>query len=227
LQLSNHAKCSRRDKELFRLLESQGALSTDQIRLLLFPGTCLRIVQRRLKKLTEAGRIRRERISIDEPYYYYSNKKPGQLEHVLGVSWIYTWVRLSLNESLSLHSFDREVTYKILRPDAFIGIKSTWSDRFTFFYAEMDIAESGHDFGDKVKRYCEYFSSGAYLDQWWVPLAKRFPVIRVVTTGNVKKLEKRIVKANSSNLEFQVFSLNTVKEECLNGRSSSPSIRVR
>lgn len=224
--LNNHAKCSRRDKELYRLLETQGALSTDQIRLLLFPDTCLRIVQRRLKKLTENGKIKRERISIDEPYYYYSTKKPGQLEHVLGVSWIYTWVRLSLNESLSLHSFDREVTYKTLRPDAFIGVKSTWSNKFTFFFAELDIAESGHDFGEKVKRYCEYFSSGSYLNQWWVPLAKRFPIIRVITTGNVKKLEKRITKANTQNLEFQVFSLNNVKEECLNGASSRRSLRA-
>ncbi|MDP4158361.1 MAG: hypothetical protein Q8911_01170 [Bacillota bacterium] len=224
--MNNHAKCSRRDRELFRLLDTQGSLNTDQIRLLLFPNTCLRIVQRRLKKLTDAGRIRRERLSIDEPYYYYASKKPGQLEHVLGVSWIYTWVRLSLNDSISLHNFDREVTYKTLRPDAFIGVKNTWSNSFTFFYAELDIVESGHDFGEKVKRYNDYFSSGAYLDQWWVPLAKRFPIIRVVTTGNAKKLERRIAKANNQDLEFQVFSLNQVKEECLNGASSRRSLRA-
>ncbi|WP_040413462.1 hypothetical protein [Desulfosporosinus sp. OT] len=211
---------------MFRLLESHGALSTDQIKFLLFPSTCLRIVQRRLKKLTESGRIRRERISIDEPYYYYATKKPGQLEHVLGVSWIYTWVRLSLNDSISLHNFDREVTYKTLRPDAFIGVKGTWSNLFTFFFAEFDIIESGHDFGEKVKRYCEYFSSGAYLNQWWVPLAKRFPIIRVVTTGNVKKLGERIARANTHNLEFQVFSLKQVKEECINGTGSSRSLRA-
>lgn len=223
--LSHHKKCSHRDSQLFRLLETQGALSTEQIQLLLFNHNVPHTTRRRLKKLTDKGRIKRERISIDEPYYYYINKKPGQLEHVLGVSWIYTWVRLSLNESISLHNFDREVTYKTLRPDAFIGVKATWSNNFTFFFAELDIAESGHDFGDKVKRYCEYFYSGAYLNQWWVPLAKRFPIIRVVTTGNVKKLEKRIARANTANLEFQVFSLNQVKEECLNGSSSRRSIR--
>jgi len=224
--LNHHKKCCLRDKELFRLLETQGALNTDQIKLLLFPDTCLRIVQRRLKKLTDAGKIRRERVSIDEPYHYYVGKKPGQLEHVLGVSWIYVWVRLSLPHGVTIHNFDREVTYKTLRPDAFIGVKSPWSNSFSFFYTEMDIAESGHDFGEKVKRYCEYFSSGAYQSQWWVPLAKRFPVIRVVTTGNVKKLEKRIAKANTSNLEFQVFSLNQVKEECLNGASSRSRLRA-
>lgn len=224
--LSNHQKCSRRDKELFRLLETQGALSTEQIQLLLFRDNVPHTARRRLKKLTETGKVKRCRVSIDEPYYYYAERKPGQLEHVLGVSWIYTWVRLSLNESISLHNFDREVTYKTLRPDAFIGVKSTWSDSFTFFFAELDIAESGHDFGEKVKRYNEYYSSGDYLNQWWVPLAKRFPIVRVITTGNVKKLEKRITKANTHNLEFQVFSLSQVKEECLNGNSSRRSIRA-
>lgn len=224
--LSNHAKCSHRDKELFRLLESQGALSTEQIHLLLFRDNVPHTTRRRLKKLTDKGRIKRERVSIDEPYYYYSIKKPGQLEHVLGVSWIYTWVRLSLNESIYLHNFDREVTYKTLRPDAFIGVKATWPNSFTFFFAELDISESGHDFGEKVKRYCEYFASGAYLNQWWVPLAKRFPIIRVVTTGNVKNLEKKIAKTNTANLEFQVFSLEQVKEECANGSSGRRSVRA-
>jgi hypothetical protein len=125
-----------------------------------------------------------------------------------------------------LHNFDREVTYKTLRPDAFMGVKNTWSNTFTFFFAELDISESGHDFSEKVARYNAYFSSGSYLDQWWVPLTKRFPVIRVVTTGNVKKLEKKIAKTNVNNLEFQVFRLNQVKEECLNGASSKRSLRA-
>ena len=225
--LSNHAKCSHRDKELFRLLETQGALNTDQIKLLLFPDSCLRIVQRRLKKLTETGRIKRSRLAIDEPYYYYSTKKPGQLEHVLGVSWIYTWVNSSLSTAMVLHSFEREVVHKALRPDALICVKGVWSNSLSFFYAEFDISESGHDFGEKVKRYNEFYSTGEYLKMWWVPLAKRFPVIRVVTTGRIDTIQKKIAKENVNNLEFQVFSLEQVKEECLNGRSSARSIRAR
>lgn len=224
--LNNHKKCSHRDKELFRLLESQGALSTDQIRLLIFSNTCLRIVQRRLKKLTEAGKIRRGRVSIDEPYHYYSDKKPGQLEHVLGVSWIYTWVCSSLNDVIQLHSFDREVVHKALRPDALICVKKAWSSSLAFFYAEFDIAESGHDFAEKVKRYNDFYSSGEYLKMWWVPLTKRFPVIRVVTTGKIDSIQRKIAKANVNNLEFQVFSLNQVKEECFNGSSSKRSLRA-
>jgi len=207
-------------------LETQSALNTDQIKLLLFHDTCLRIVQRRLKKLTETGRIKRSRLSIDEPYYYYANKKPGQLEHVLGVSWIYTWVNSSLSTAMVLHSFEREVVYKTLRPDALICVKNTWSSSFSFFYAEFDIAESGHDFGEKVRRYNEFYASGEYLKMWWVPLTKRFPVIRVVTTGRIDAIQKKIAKENVNNLEFQVFSLQRIKEECLNGNSSRRSIRA-
>lgn len=213
MRLTNHKKGSLRDKELFRLLESQSALNTDQIRLILFPNTCLRIVQRRLKKLTDTGKIKRGRVSIDEPYHYYSEKKPGQLEHTLGVSWIYTWVVNGLTKGHELHSFDREVTHKTLRPDALICVKS-WKGSLSLFYAELDIAESGHDFAEKAKRYNEFYSSGEYLKQWWVPLSKRFPIIRVVTTGSIKSIEKKIAKENANGLEFQVFTLDQIKEEC-------------
>lgn len=223
--LSNHKKGSLRDKELFRLLESQGALDTDQIRLLLFPSTCLRIVQRRLKKLTDAGKIRRTRISIDEPYYYYM-VKPGQFEHVLGVSWIYVWIRLTLTSMERIHCFDREVKdYKLVRPDAFAGVKNLWKDSIAFFFIELDIDESGNDFGVKVKRYNDLYISENYLNQWWVPLSKRFPPIIVVTTGKVKKITGKIQKENVHNLEFRVYSLEQVKGECLHGRGSGSSLR--
>lgn len=224
--LSNHKKCSRRDKELFRLLEANRALNTDQIQLLLFKDNIPHTTRRRLKKLTEAKRVKRDRLSINEPYFYYLDKKPGQIEHVLGVSWIYTWVCSSLSGITQLYGFEREVTYKTLRPDALICVKSAWSKSFSFFYGEFDITESGNDFGEKVRRYNEFYNSGEYLKMWWVPLAKRFPIIRVVTTGKVDSLLKKITKENVNNLEFQVFSLNQVKEECLHGSSSRRSLRA-
>jgi len=225
--LSNHKKGSHRDRELFRLLETQGALNTDQIRLLLFKNTCLRIVQRRLKKLADRKVIKRARISLDEPNYYYMGIKPGQLDHVLGVSWIYVWIRLTLSNLERLHCFDREVKdYKLVRPDAFVGVKNLWKDSISFFFVELDIDESGNDFGVKVKRYNDLYISENYLNQWWVPLSKRFPSIIVVTTGRMKKLQEKIQKENAHNLEFRVYSLDQVKEECLHGSSRSSSLRA-
>lgn len=159
----------------------------------------------------------RKRPSIDEPYYYYLSKKPGQVDHVLGVSWIYTWVITSLTSVEKLHSFDREVDYRTLRPDALIAVRNTWTNLISFFFAEMDIVESGHDFAEKVKKYNDFYISKSYLSQWWSAVAKRFPVIRVVTDGSNKSLVDKINKANVCGLEFQVYSLDQVKEECLHG----------
>ena len=224
--LSNHKKGSLRDRELFQLLETQRALNTDQIQLLLFGDNVPHTTRRRLRKLVDSKKIKRDRVSINEPYFYYLDKKPGQIDHALGVSWIYTWVCSSLSDVIHLHSFEREVVHKTLRPDALICVKNTWSNSFSFFYAEFDIAESGHDFAEKVKRYNEFYVSSEYLKMWWVPLAKRFPIIRVVTTGKVESILLRIAKENVNNLEFQVFSLEQVKEECLHGSGSRCSIRT-
>jgi len=225
--LNHHKKCSHRDKALFRLLESQGALDTDQIQHLLFGDNVPHTARRRLKKLYDTKKIKRDRFSINEPYFYYLDKKPGQVEHVLGVSWVYVWIMSTLTNMEKIHCFDREVKdYKIIRPDAFVGVKNLWKDSISFYFVELDIDESGHDFGIKAGRYNELYKSEGYLKQWWVPLAKRFPPIIVVTTGRVKKLQEKIDKENVHNLEFRVYSLNQVREECLNGASSRRGLRA-
>lgn len=225
---TNHQKCSRRDKALFNLLESQVCMDTDMIHQLLFKGNCLRIVQRRLEKLSAPpyAKINRDRRRLGEPYFYYMDHKPGQLDHVLGVSQVFTWISLTLANMDRLHSFDREVKdYKSIRPDAFCAIKNLWQDAFHFYFIELDINQSGHDFGKKVKRYNELFSSGTYMNQWWVPLSKRFPAIVVVTTGRIKNIKEKIERENVNDLEFRVYSLDQIKEECLNGNSSLAGIR--
>jgi len=227
LQLSNHAKCSRRDKELFRLLESHSALDTDQIQHLLFKDNVPHTARRRLKKLADAKKVKRDRFSINEPYFYYLDKRPGQIEHVLGVSWVYVWIMSTLSSMEKIHCFDREIKdYKIIRPDTFVGIKNLWKDSLSFYFVELDIDNSGHDFGIKAGRYNDLYKSEGYLSQWWVHLAKRFPPIIVVTTGKIKTIQEKIAKVNIHNLEFRVYSLNQVKEECLNGASSRRSLRA-
>lgn len=222
--LNNHKKGYYRDSELLNLLNSQSVLNTEQIRILLFKDTCLRIVQRRLKKLSEAKRIKRGRASIDEPFYYYLDKKPGQLEHSLGVSWIYTWIMSTLSNMETIHKFEREVDYKILRSDAFLAINNTWSKQFAFFFFEFD-NDSSNAF-DKVEKYNRIYSEEMYLGRWWVPLSKRFPMIIIVTTGSKKTIEEKIEMENVNKLRFKVYSLNEIKEECRYGSSRSRSVRT-
>ena len=226
--INNHLKGRARDRELYRLLESQIALTTDMIHSLLFKHNCLRITQRRLTILSSSKRINRHKLRLGEPYYYYIDRHPGQIEHVLGVSQVFTWVHSTLNSMEKIHSFDREVKeYKSIRPDAFVSIKNLWQDVLHFYFVEMDIGKSGNDFAKKVKKYNELFQNGAYMHLWWVPLAKRFPAIIVVTTGRVKAIQEKIAKENVHGLEFRVYSLEQIKEECQNGTSSSGGIRVR
>lgn len=224
---SNHRKGYLRDSELLRLLSPGVAFNTEQIRFLLFRDNVERIAQRRLKVLTDKKVIKRDRISIDEPYFYYIDRKPGQVEHVLGVSWIYTWVRMTLTNMEKLHCFEREVkAYKIVRPDAFMGVKHLLTGNLSFYFMEFDMAESGNDF-DKVAKYNTLYSSEGFSHAWWVPLSKRFPAVVVVTTGNKERIKERVKAENTNGLEFRIYTLNEIKEECMNGRSSSKSIRAK
>lgn len=219
--LSNHKKGSQRDKELLRLIESQGCMNTDQIRLLMFRCVSKQVCNRRLLKLTEKGLLKRDRYSINEPFFYYLDKRPGQVEHVLGVSWVYVWVNLKLNSWEKLHSFEREITFKILRSDGLVSIKNNVTKELRFMFIEMDIAESGNKF-KKSELYNKLYSTEGYKGTWWSSLLKRFPQVVVVTTDNVKKIQERI---GSSEIEFRVYSLETIKEECLHGISSLTGIR--
>lgn len=220
--LTNYQKGSRRDSEILRLIESRTCMNTDQIRLLMFNNVASTVCNRRLLSLVKSGRLKRNRYSLSEPYYYYLNKKPGQVEHILGISWAYVWVIKTLNSWEKLHSFEREVVFKNLRSDAFIAIKNIVTGEFRFAFLEMDIAESGNPF-KKPELYDALYASEGYQGKWWSPLLKRFPPVIVVTTDKVIKIKDRI---GTSEVEFRVYSLESIKGECANGSSSSTSIRA-
>lgn len=223
---SNHQKSFCRDNEIIRIVESQGAMNTDQLKLLVFSDVSYQMACRRLQKLAEKKRLARDRYSMAEPYFYYiPGKKPGQIEHVLAVSWVYTWLRSNLKSWERLHSFERESNYKILRPDGFVAIKNVWENKYRFCFIEMDVAESGNKF-DKIAKYNTLFASEGYYGSWWVPLTERFPPVIVVTTGREQQVREYIKLDNINNLEFQVFSLDQIKEGCYYGRSSSSSLRT-
>lgn len=220
--LNNLKRGSLRDSEILRLIESQTCMNTDQIRLLLFNGVTSQVCNRRLLSLVKSGRLKRNRYSINEPYYYYLNKKPGQVEHVLGISWAYVWIAKTLKSWESLHGFEREVTFKILRSDGLISIKNNITGEFRFLFLEMDIAESGNPF-KKAELYDYLYSSEGYLGKWFSPLLKRFPPVIVITTDKIKKIKERI---GDSEVEFRVYSLESIKEACFNGSSGTAGIRT-
>ena len=210
----------RRDRELLALVESCGVLNTEQIKLLLFPNVSERVARRRLQTLTEKGYLKRNRLSISQPFFYYSgqNKKPGQMEHLLAVNWVYTWLSLKLNQWERLHSFQRELDYKILRPDGLVAIENIVQKSFDFSFVELHRQESGNKF-DKPEKYTALYLSEGYMDTWWAKLAYRFPSILVVTTGRKQPMQEQISANNPEGLRFKVYTLDEIKGECFNGRS--------
>ncbi|MCO5384606.1 MAG: hypothetical protein NHB14_01390 [Desulfosporosinus sp.] len=182
------------------------------------------MAQGRLKKLYECKTLKRDRLSLEEPFFYYLEKRPGQLEHRLAVNWVYVWLRkVKIKKGWDkLHSFEWEVPYElIVRPDGFAAVKNLPYGTLTFYFIELDIAESGNPF-DKVQRYNRLYKSRKVEDYWWGSLATGFPSILVVTTSERKKkfILEKIAKENEYDLDFQVFTLEQIKEECTHGRNS-------
>ncbi|AFM01430.1 hypothetical protein Desde_3138 [Desulfitobacterium dehalogenans ATCC 51507] len=208
---------------MLSLLEECQVLDTDQIKLLFFDTVSLRMAQQRLRKLVKDKKlIKRDRLSFDRPYFYYLDKRPGQLEHKLAVNWVYVWFNKRIKKGWEkFHSFEWEVPYgKILRPDGFAAIKNLAYNKLTFYFVELDIAESKNEF-DKVTKYNRLYSSQEYMNYWWGPLAVGFPSIVIVTTTNRRKnsILEKITKDNEYGLDFQVFTLDQIKEECMHGRN--------
>jgi hypothetical protein len=217
---SNHQKCYRRDSNIFSLLYSCGALNTDQLKILAFADTSLQFAQDKLKRLYKAGRVNRDRYSMSEPFYYWpiDTKRPKQEIHLIGVNWIYSWITLGLGQWEIVHSYERELDYKILRTDGLIGVKNVVKKSIDFWFLEFDRVQSGNCF-DKVPKYTALYLSGSYTNTWWGKVAVRFPGVIVVTTGKAQRIQEHIDKENSESLRFKVYSLNQIKEECFYGRS--------
>jgi hypothetical protein len=207
-----------RDKEILALVNRCKILNTEQIKLLLFHDVSERMARKRLQRLVEKEFLQRDRLSIAEPYFYWpvGCKRPGQIDHSLAVNWVYTWLNLKLSKWERLHSFERELDYKILRADGLAAINNTVSKQFDFHFVEMDRAESGNNF-DKVSKYTTLYLSESYTNTWWAKLAHRFPGIVIVTTGKKERIEERIKLGNSEGLRFKVHTLKEIKEECFNG----------
>lgn len=156
------------------------------------------------------------RISVNEPNFYFLEKRPqSHIEHRLGVNWIVIWFEKHGKriKGDTIYQVDFELDYKIIKADAFLVIqardKSLW-----FFFLEFDRAESGNDFGKKVKKYNDLFDTGM-PSVWWRKNTDGFPSIYVVTTGPKEKLKKRIADNNRNGLDFHVLTLDWIIEQCM------------
>ncbi len=208
-------KGSHRDNAILAIIERLKCLDAEQVELLFFRELAQgqRVAQRRLKRLTELKRVKRGRFDVSHPYHYYMNK-PGQVEHALAVGWAYVWISLTCKRWEQVHCFYLETDYGTLRADALAAVKNTVTGTMRVYFVEVDLSNNSFD---KVSKYNALYASGSYASAWWVPLVKRFPAILVFTTGESRRttIRREVERHNINGLEFRVYLLSKVREECL------------
>lgn len=198
-----------RDKLIISEIESKKALSTDQIIALFFYDMKWgkRKAQERLKKIYDRKQIKRTRCSPESPFVYYTDKKSGQLDHLISTNWVYVWLYRSCSQWEHMWYWGTEIDYGILRCDALCGIKNNFTNTVDFYFIELD--RSSNRF-DKIEKYNAFYTSGKYLSQWWVKYTDKFPVVLCVTEhlNRVKLIKDSIERNNSSDLRFRVYLLD-------------------
>ena len=212
--MNNHQKGYRRVREILAAVEKCGVLDAEQIEFLIYRGikSGKRQAQRKLKKLYEDKRLKRDRPLIDEPYHYYINKM-SQVSHRLAVNWIYLYMQASLKNWEQLHSFEYEQDFKVLRSDALASVLNKVTNKYLFYFIEADLATNPFH---KVRLYNDLYASDKYAGAWWVRLADRFPVILIGTTTKARKenIEQTVERDNIHGLEFRVYTLDYLKGVC-------------
>ena len=214
--MNNHQKGYRRVREIVEAVDRCGVLDAVQIELLIYGGRSesnKRQAQRKLQKLHKLRRLNRGRVAVSQPYHYYTGKAPGQPEHRLATNWIYLWMLKNLKNWETLHSFDYEPDYKLLRADALASVKNKVTGKFLFYFIEADLS---HNPFDKVKKYNDLYASERYAGSWWVNLADRFPAVIVATESEsrLKAIQKAVDEENVHGLEFRAYLLDHLKEVC-------------
>lgn len=212
-----------RDSQIVSLVQARRALTADQVAALMFPGQAgLRKAQQRLKRLHDAGRLERSRLSADSAYCYHLGKRAGRLDHLVALNWVYVWFSRRLPSWEVLERWEYEPDYRILRPDAFAAAKNRFTGECRFWFIELDRSENAWD---KVALYNRLYQSDGYGGAWWVRYAKRFPAVLCVTdrASRLSVIRQAVKNDNVSGLEFDVKLLGEVRREVAQWRSRLPS----
>ncbi len=191
-------------------LESLKALDTDQIWAMHYrhKKTGRRMAQMKMYSLYKQKKVKRVRFGFDQPFIYYIGKRVGQWEHVLAVNWVYIWFKNNLQPGEKIVYWKAEVNYKFIRPDGLCGIQKEGSKNITYWFIELDRAESRNTW-DKIEKYNDLYEARGK--------PPGFPCILCVTTEQ-KRIQLLKEKAgdpilNRHNLKFIFRLLDTIIEE--------------
>lgn len=189
-----------RDSRIVATVADWGALTTEQIRCLLFPFRYgLRKAQQRLQRLEGQGRLRRSRHQAG--YVYYPGKPPGHLDHLVATNWARLW--LMRRRYYVPVRWEYEATYGQLRTDGVMLLRNTFTGKHDAWFVELD---RSHNAWTKAEQYCQLYASGRYGGAWWVPYLERWPGVLCVTedAARVAPIKAAAQAQNSEDLRFDV-----------------------
>lgn len=166
-----------RGSDVFDFISAAGAATRRQVQAALFgdgeaAGWRARVL---LKRLYDAGVLRRGRCDVAGDYVYWAGEKPGDINHTVMVNWVY----LHLNKSGLLDEFRREVDCGHLVADAFFVLASRP------FYLEFQRTVNKRPF-DKVEKYAAYCESCSWDAPGW-PAPGKFARVLLVTDTHIEK----------------------------------------
>ena len=207
-------------------------MTTDQINTLVFRNhENNAMCYRRLRVLSGNGnekkprspRIKRDRFSKYEPYFYWpaDKRRPDQIDHRTGVNWLYVWFTTWAERTGAEMKFRSEPKeYEpFVRPDVFNSFRTT--NKNHLFFGEFHRHESGNEF-DKLPKYTELFKDIISQKQQgiraypWVELRdQKIPTLTVVTTGPKKPILDRLVNQNPLGIPYELLTLDELKERCV------------
>jgi hypothetical protein len=215
----NHIKKGyNRDKQILEEVANLGVLNTQQVYRLFFKKIRYgeKKAQQRLKKLHEKKKLNRCRIDVHEPYCYYMERRPAQLEHIVFVNWVYIYLLETLPQWEKITDFQREYVIGNVRSDAFAEIYNVTTKKYRYLFVECDRAESKNPF-NKVQVYNQLFESNDYMKTHWyhklkVQDKKFFPDIYVFTDSpnKLRNINKTIERENKNNLVFKTFLIGEI-----------------
>lgn len=175
------------------------------------------------QKRKRSPRIKREQLSASEPYFYWpaDKKRPDQIEHRIGVNWLYVWFEnWAVRTGAELKFKGEPKEYEpFVRPDAFVSLNSSVKPHL--FFGEFHRHESGNEF-DKLPKYTALFQNIIELKAqgirpyWWVELRnQKIPKLTVITTGPKKPILNRLVNENPLGIPYELLTLDELKERCV------------
>ena len=212
---TTHANGRKRDQRVLTHLEACSVLSQEQIHLLEFWNVSREMSHRCTQRLENDKLIRRVKMSwSDMPdwFYLYDEKRPDQIQHRLGKSWVYVAWHMKVLDSYGIQSlnyfkpenrkfYEQDKSFPI--PDCYGVINhKVYGDIFSF--GEFQVNESFNSWNKDYGALFQSFGNSEQLN------------LMVVTTGPYDTIKKKLYDEllGRKNVRLEFYQLDKLRDLC-------------